>query len=101
MIVLYAILLPRTVNNQGAAVLDIFKSFERFVQVPHQFRKFVCPCLTYVGFVHNQNYLHPLVNIQQSLNEKRVRYFVLLPLVVLESRAVVEGHLVYDNFCGN
>lgn len=54
-----------------------------------------------MALVDHQHDLHFLVDVQQSLHEERVRDLVLLSLVVLETRTVVECHLLNHNFGGD
>ena len=50
-----------------------------------------------MAFIDDENNLYFLVNIEETLNEERVRNLVLLSFVILESWAIIEGHIL-DNY---
>ena len=67
------------------------------MQTLDQLRKLISSCLTDMSLIDNQDELHLLIDIQQSLNEERVRYLVLLTFVIFEPWAVIKGHVFNNN----
>lgn len=83
-----------SVDDDAAAVLDVLESLERFVQVADQLGQLVSSGLADMAFVNNQHDFDLLVDVQQPLYEEGVGDLELLALVVLEARAVIEGHIL-------
>ena len=100
-IVLLGVIAACSVNDNAAAVLDVLEGLEGLVQVAHQLRQLVGPGLADVALVNHQHDLHLLVDVEQTLHKERVRYLVLLALVVLEAGTVVEGHFLDDDLGGD
>lgn len=101
MVVLNSVVSLCSVDDQTASVLDIFKGLEAAMKISNKFRKLISSGLTDMTLIDDQHYLYLLVNIEQSLHKEGVRDFVFLSFVVLESRTVIERHVLDHNFSGD
>ena len=54
-----------------------------------------------MAFIDDEHNLYFLVNIEETLNKKRVGYFILLSFVIFESWTIIEGHVLDNYLCGN
>ena len=52
-------------------------------------------------FIHNQNYLNILIDIQQPLNKERIGNFIFLTFVIFEPWTIIESHALDDSFGRN
>lgn len=90
-----------SVDNQTAPILDVFEGLEASMKIADKLWKFISSGLTDMTLIDDEDKLYLLVNIEQPLNKEGVRDLVLLSFVILESRAVIERHVLDHNFCGN
>lgn len=96
MVFLYRQISFGSVDNHNNTFFNVLKSFETFQEIFCQFRQLICSCLTDVRLIDHQDDFDFGINIEQSLNEKRVGDFVFFSFVILESRAVVESEVIDD-----
>lgn len=88
-----------SVNDQDHALFDIMKSFKRSKKIFSKSWQFISSWLWYVGLINHQNNFNFAIDIQQSLNEKRVWYLILLSLIISKSRTVIECKILYYCSC--
>ena len=82
------------VDNQEHSILNVIESLEGFLKRSNHLGELVGSGLTYMCLVNYQDKLDLLIDVEKSLDEKRVGDLVLLSLVIFKPRTIVESHVL-------